>query len=323
MKSILFSFGFGVAIGFTTLSAKAESAAPIIKSVATVSASTLSLADLMVGADLPTAPLFAAPAPGQTGSISAARIAEAARKAGIPKILGDLTGTVLVTRKGRPIPQQDINAAIERAIISQGGFQNPELSFATAEAQPKLFVGEDETATPMVADLAIDRATQHFRATLTMPTTAMVANTPITVEGQIIDWVDVPVVTRALDKNDIVSPRDIRIEKRERQSLVGIKPVDPATAAGQAARAPIVTGSILTEDAISRPVLVEKSMAVTVNYGVGGLSLSLRGKANEAGMAGDVISVLNPQTKKIIFATVTGPGIVTVTPLPANRLASN
>jgi flagella basal body P-ring formation protein FlgA len=117
--------------------------------------------------------------------------------------------------------------------------------------------------------------------------------------------------------------RDIKLERRERQSVLGLKLADPATAAGQSARALISAGAILTEDAISRPFLVEKSMAVTVNYVVGGLSLSLRGKAEEAGTYGDVISVLNTQSKKTLFATVTGPGVVTVNPQSPAKLASN
>lgn len=76
---------------------------PILRSAIIVSGDAISLADLMEGVDLPDKSVYAAPSPGQTGVIKASRIFEAAKKAGIPSILGDVSGSVTVTRKGRLI----------------------------------------------------------------------------------------------------------------------------------------------------------------------------------------------------------------------------
>ena len=40
--------------------------------------------------------------------------------------------------------------------------------------------------------------------------------------------------------------------------------------------------------------------------------LTLRGQAQEAGALGDTISVLNPQTKRVVQGVISGPGRVTV-----------
>ena len=61
---------------------------------------------------------------------------------------------------------------------------------------------------------------------------------------------------------------------------------------------------------------------VTIVYEAPGLLITLRGKANEAGAMGDVVSVTNPQSKRVLQAKVTGPGRVSVQPSAAGRVAS-
>ena len=61
-----------------------------------------------------------------------------------------------------------------------------------------------------------------------------------------------------------------------------------------------------------KPELVQRNETVTIIYEVPGIVLTMRGKALEAGAEGDIINVLNVQSKRTIQATVTGPGRVTV-----------
>ena len=305
----------------------AEPATPLLKSFVTVSGPTLSLAELIDGANLPTDGLFMAPLPGQTGTIRAARVMEAAQKLGIKQMLGDVTGSIMVTRHGRHIAPADVEAGLKQAIMAKGEIDQPEFTLTNNGAMPDLYVEDGVVGNPMVSDLKIDRETLRFTAYVTVPGSASLTKAPLKLEGQIADIVDVPITTHVLSKNDVISAGDIRIEKRDRKSMAGIVPVRPSLLQGQAARANIITGSIVTEDLVMKPILVEKAMAVSVTYVVGGLHLTLRGKANESGALGDMISVLNPQSKKVIFAKVTGPGTVAIssdvpTPL-ASRQATN
>ncbi len=294
---------------------------PILRSAIAVSGETISLADLMQGDNLPQSGVYASPAPGQTGIIKASRIVEMAKKVGIASVLGDVAGNVTVTRKGRLIAQDEIEAALKQSIRENGGIEQAQLTFSTANASQGVFVEEDATAQPTISNLKIDPTNLHFTASLSVPGSKLLAKAPLMLEGQIIDLVDVAIAGHALGKSDIISANDIRIEKRERKSLSGLSVIKPALVIGQAAREPIATGTLLSEDAVSKPMLVEKSMAVSVTYSVGGLKLTLRGKANEAGAMGDMISILNPQSKKVIFATVVGPGSVAVLTPPNADLA--
>ena len=53
-----------------------------------------------------------------------------------------------------------------------------------------------------------------------------------------------------------------------------------------------------------KPELVQRNETVTIIYEVPGIVLTMRGKAQEAGAEGDVISVLNVQSKRTVQGTV-------------------
>ena len=71
-----------------------------------------------------------------------------------------------------------------------------------------------------------------------------------------------------------------------------------------------------------KPDLVQRDQAVTVIFQTAGLYLTTRGKALDNGTEGDVVSVLNIQSKRTVTGIVTGRGQVTIqiaTPQPLAR----
>jgi flagellar basal body P-ring formation protein FlgA len=61
-----------------------------------------------------------------------------------------------------------------------------------------------------------------------------------------------------------------------------------------------------------KPELVQRDQNVTLVFSTTGVHLTIAGKAVESGSAGDVISVMNLQSKRMIQGTVIGPGQVRV-----------
>ena len=61
---------------------------------------------------------------------------------------------------------------------------------------------------------------------------------------------------------------------------------------------------------------------MTLVYEVPGITLTVRGKAAEGGAEGDVISVLNEQSKRTVQGVVVGPGRVIIS-TGSPRLAAN
>ena len=136
---------------------------------------------------------------------------------------------------------------------------------------------------------------------------------PGRVVGNVADVMRVPVLSRPILKGDLVGASDISMERRRRSDLGGDIYLDPAKIVGNAARRALPRGTLLREADIQRPEIVEKNATVTMLHEQPGIQLSMRGKAISGGAMGDVIQVMNINSKRTVEATITGPNRVAVT----------
>jgi len=130
----------------------------------------------------------------------------------------------------------------------------------------------------------------------------------------------------ASSANEVIKSSDIVIERRPKAEVGG----DLAArdrAVGMQARKQLRAGQALKAADLARPDLVQRDQAVTLTYESTGLYLTIRGKALEGGTEGDVVNVLNLQSKRTVSGVVTGRGLVSValaTPrLPAPETTSS
>jgi flagella basal body P-ring formation protein FlgA len=71
-------------------------------------------------------------------------------------------------------------------------------------------------------------------------------------------------------------------------------------------------GQVLKIADLAKPDLVQRDQSVTLIYESTGLYLTIRGKALEGGTEGDVVSVMNLQSKRTVSGVVTGRSQVSV-----------
>ena len=116
---------------------------------------------------------------------------------------------------------------------------------------------------------------------------------------------------RAAAKGDIVKASDLVLERRPKNEFSSEPPRVPAEAAGMAARRAVRAGQPLRAADLAKPELVQKNDTVMLHYEVPGIVLTMRGKALDSGAEGDMVSVLNVNSKRTIQGIVTGPGRVT------------
>jgi flagella basal body P-ring formation protein FlgA len=91
-------------------------------------------------------------------------------------------------------------------------------------------------------------------------------------------------------------------------------PGDPDVLIGMAARRPLREGSAVQARDLSAPMVVKRDEMISVVFESGGISLTLQGKAMKDAGVGESVQVLNPQSKKVIEAVVSGPGKAVVGP---------
>ena len=107
------------------------------------------------------------------------------------------------------------------------------------------------------------------------------------------------------------------IERRPKTDVIAIEDV-----LGFAAKRALKPGQVIRAGDVVKPELVGRNETVTISFEVPGMTLSIRGTALEAGALGDVVNVVNIQSKRTIQATVSSRGRVTVT-AATPRLAVN
>jgi flagellar basal body P-ring formation protein FlgA len=109
-----------------------------------------------------------------------------------------------------------------------------------------------------------------------------------------------------------VRKSDIVLARRPKTELKGdaIDTLDHLV--GMEARAAIPAGQPLRQADLIKPDRIKRDESITLVYEVPGILLTCRGKALESGADGDVISVLNVQSKRTVQGTVTGAGRVTI-----------
>jgi len=298
-------------------------AIPVLRPAVTVTSDIVRIGDLVANAGAAAdIAIFRAPDPGETGSVPSARVLDAIRPHHLIGINTQNIKEVTVTRAGRAISPKDIEAQIARFVASQFGLGKPDHIAVLFDRELRTVHVE-----PTVGELRIIRANYDQRSTrfdVVFEPPGGPGRPPLHFTGRLYEAVEVAILTRPLARGEIVKPSDITIERKPKAELTGDS--GPAEGAiGLAARSPLQAGQVIRRADVMKPELVHANDTVTIFYEVPGIILTMRGKAIDSGADGDVVSVLNIQSKRVIQGSVSGPGRITIAatlPVAANGLVA-
>ncbi len=296
---------------------------PVLRGDVVATGDVLTLGDLVEGVSGPEAarPLFRAPALGETGTIQAARIVAAAAGTGLPRLETDGRAQVTVTRAARRIGAPEIEAAVRQALDAQHHVDPRALSILF-DGSPALLVAPDLTVPVGVEELVYDRRAGRVSALVSVSPRPGERRASARVTGALVELVEVAVLRRPVGRGEILERSDLSIERKPREALPPDVQTDPADLGGQVARRALAAGQVIRAGDFARPDLVARGDTVTVVYEVPGMVLTLRGRASQSGGKGDLIAVVNPQSKKVLQAQVVAPGQVSVAAATPGPLAA-
>jgi flagellar basal body P-ring formation protein FlgA len=296
-----------------------DSPHPRLRAEAVVTGAIVRIGDLVENAGIvANVPIFRSPDLGSTGTVSADAVVEAVRA---HALIGLDTGDVrdvVVTRAARTIEPQQIESTLAAALSTQyalGPSKNVVVSFDRALAP--LHVEPTAKGAPRVLRLGYEPRNGRFDATLEIPGRAA-----LRLNGQARIMVEVLTVARPLRRGEILKQADVVIERHPRAEVGRDYVADRGQAIGLAARNDLQPGRLLRAADLMKPEVVRRNELVTLVYEVPGITLTVRGKATEGGAEGDVIGVLNEQSKRVLEGVVAGPGRVVIAS-GAPRLAAN
>jgi flagella basal body P-ring formation protein FlgA len=298
----------------STGSSGAQSAdTPKLKELVTVTADVVRIGDLVenAGSNAGVA-VFRAPDLGQTGSVSVPSIVNALRPHEIEGLETSGLSEVIVTRLSRTITKGDIEERIARAVAGQYGFGEARNLSITIDREVRTMHVEQQVSWDLsVARLQLDPRSGRFDIWFDLAGSTAARRVSLRFTGHIMELVEAVTLTRTIGRNEIIRPADVSIERRPKAEVAS-DIVVPEQVVGFSTRRALRAGTILRPADITKLDVVNRNEAVTISYQVPGISLTLRGKAIEAGGVGDLINVLNIQSNRTVQATVTGPGRVTI-----------
>ena len=161
------------------------------------------------------------------------------------------------------------------------------------------------------AAVRYDPRNNRFDVTFEIAGSSAAAPTKLRFTGTAVETVEAAVLARGVERNEVIKASDVVVERRPKAEVGGdLAPRDRAV--GMQARKQLRAGQALKIADLARPDLVQRDQSVTLIYESTGLYLTIRGKALEGGTEGDVVSVMNLQSKRTVSGVVTGRGQVSV-----------
>lgn len=308
-----FLFVFALLISFAA--AAYASSVPALKPQASVSTDIVKLGDLIENAGPAAAiPVFHAPEFGSTGTIQAHRIIEAARANGIHLVDTRGVSEVVVSREGRSIPVSEIERAISEAAARQlGRGSAKDFTPNFGAAMRPLLVEASSSAEPRIAQFHYEARSQRFSGVIEVADSALLRKSPLRVSGILVETAEVVILARNVERGETIRDSDLFVERRPRNEIAADVLSAQESVIGLAAKRPLRGGQPVRAGDLMKPDLVNRNDMVTILFETGGITLTARGKALASGAEGDVISVLNPQSKRTLQATVDRkPGVVVV-----------
>jgi flagellar basal body P-ring formation protein FlgA len=302
---------FFLVLAFTGAAA-AQSARPALRGNVTVDSDIVRIGDLVENAGaVADIPIFRAPDLGTTGAVSTDRVIEAISPHQLIDINTRGLADVVVTRASRAISPQEISASIAQALSRRYGLGAPQnLSLNFDLPVHTLQVEPSASGDLQVRSLAYDPRSGRFDVTLDLPASEVLQRQPARYTGTAIQTVEAVAVNRPVDRGEVLQASDLTLVRRPKAQAGGL--ADMNTAIGLAARHPLRPGQPISTADLMKPQIVRRNDTVTMIYEAPGLTLTLRGQAQDTGALGDTVGVLNPQTKRVVQGVISGPDRVSV-----------
>jgi flagella basal body P-ring formation protein FlgA len=297
-------------------------AAPVLRANVTVSSDVVRIGDVVENAGTAAQiAIFRAPDLGTTGSLPTQKLLSVLRAHEVIGVETHDIREVSVTRSSRTLASKEIESQIARVLERRNGLGDAaNISVTFDRDLRELQLDAANTGDMRATNVRFDPRNGRFDITFDIPNDATYTPTKLRFTGVAVETVEAAVLTRAVERNDILRSSDVVIERRPKTEI-GNDIVLRDRAVGMQARRQMRAGQSLKLADLGKPDLVSRDQAVTVIYEAPGLYLTGRGKALDSGTEGDVVNVVNLQSKRTIQGTVTGPGQVSIV-VPTPRLTT-
>jgi flagellar basal body P-ring formation protein FlgA len=302
--------------------AAAQNAMPALRASVIVTSNLVRIGDLVENAGpVADVPIFRAPDLGTRGAVATERIVEAIRPYHLIGIDTRGLSEVIVTRPSRAITLKEMSPRVAQALEGQYGLgEARNILVEFDHGAHTLNVEPNANGELQILALTYDARTTRFDVTFDLPSSAALRQQSTRFTGIAYETVDNVTVDHQIERGEVLKLSDLIVQRRPKSEGPAI--ADIHAAAGLAARHALRPGQPLREADLMKPAIVQRNETVTIVYEAPGLTLTLRGQAQDSGALGDTVNVLNVESKRLVQGVVSGPARVTVSAKPTRFVAN-
>ena len=288
-------------------------AVPVLRASITVTGDLVRIGDVIDNAGTAAQiAIYRAPDLGTTGALSTEQVIAALRAHQVIAVDTRNIREVAVTRLARTIDARDIESQVARALEHRNGLGDAaNLSLTFDRDVQDMRLESSNTGALQPTSVRYDGRSGRFDVSFEIGNEAGLAATRLRFTGTAIETVEAAVLARDVERNDVLKSADIVTERRPK-AQVGNDAATRDRALGMQMRKQLRAGQPLHSADLAKPDLVQRDQTVTLIYESAGLYLTIRGKALEGGTEGDVVSVVNLQSKRTVSGVVIGRGQVSI-----------
>lgn len=306
-----------------TLGPLAAQTTPVLRSNVTVSGDVVRIGDFIDNAgDAAQIAVFRAPDLGTTGAVPVSAVIAALRAHAIIGVDAGSIREVMVTREARTFTQKDIETEVSRQLEHRNGLgdaTNLALTFDRDVRVLQLDASHRGGLTAIASRYDVRSA--RFDVTFEIARDGGFSPTRLRFTGTAIEAVETAIVTRSVERGETLKASDVTVERRPK-SEVGNEVAARDRVIGMQMRKQLRAGQPLRMADLAKADWVQRDQNVSLVYEAPGIYLTLRGKAVENGTEGDMISVMNLQSKRVVQGTVVAPGVVSMAVIAPRITAS-
>ena len=302
-------------------------ASPVLHANVTVASDLVRIGDLIDNAgSFAQIAVYRAPDIGTSGTIPTAQVLTALRAHQVIGVDTRNIREVTVTRLARTLESKAIELAVAQALEHKNGLGDAaNLTLTFDRDVQDLRLDAANSGALQTAAARYEPRSGRFDVSFEIVNEATGSPTRLRFTGTAVETVEAAVLTRNVDRSDMLKSADVVIERRTKAEA-GNDAASREQALVMQMRRPMRAGQPLRSADLVKPDLVQRDQSVTVIYETPGLYLTTRGKALDNGTEGDVVNVLNLQSKRTVTGIVSGRGQVTIqvaTPKPAEEVTSS